>query len=250
MPKETFQLADNAAEIYEEQKVPAVFRPLALATLEAVRINDDDKVLDVACGTGVVAREVAAQLGPSGSITGVDLNESMIQVARSITADVPANFQWVVADATTLPFETGTFSLVICQQGIQFFPDEQAALNEFRRILSPRGRVALTIWDGASDFAAALSDALSRHVGDDVAKRSLAPFQYSGMETLPQRMSRCRVRRRDGSGYDSTARDQRSRDRHSERDPRQSRRARSRRERRDCHESRCTGRHTRSCQIW
>ena len=177
MAKDTFQLAGNAAAIYEEQKVPAVFRPLALATLDALEVRDRDIVLDVACGTGVVGREVLKNLGPDGSVAGVDLNAGMIDVARKLTTAEATKVVWHVADVTAMPFDGRTFSLAIRQQGLQFFPDEDAALREMHRVLRPAGRIAITVWAGASEFFKSLAAALSRHVSEEVGEKSLAPFQ-------------------------------------------------------------------------
>ncbi len=189
MAKDTFQLSGNAAGIYQEQKVPAIFRPLALASLDVLSIRDDDKVLDVACGTGVVGREVMKRLGSDGSVSGIDLNDGMIDVARELTQSDASRFEWQMADVTAMPFDAGTFSLAICQQGLQFFPDEDAALREIYRVLRPAGRIAITVWAGASEFFKSLAAALSRHVSEEVGEKSLAPFQYAGMTSLPNRLS-------------------------------------------------------------
>jgi SAM-dependent methyltransferase len=189
MAKDEFQLTGNAAAIYEEQKVPAIFRPLALATLDILEIRDDDKVLDVACGTGIAGREIMKKLGPDGFVTGVDLNRGMIDVARELTKTDPLRHEWHVADVTAMPFEADTFSFAICQQGLQFFPDENAALREISRVLRPEGRVAITVWAGPSEFFTSLARALSRHVSEEVGQKSLAPFQYAGTATLPIRLT-------------------------------------------------------------
>jgi SAM-dependent methyltransferase len=189
MARDSFQLAGNAAAIYEEQKVPAIFRPLAQATLEAVALRPDERVLDAACGTGIVGREALTRLSSAGRVTGFDLNAGMIDVARKLTGRDAERCRWHVADVTALPFDDGSFSLVICQQGLQFFPDEDAALRELHRVLEPHGRIAMTIWAGPSDFFATLAEALSRHVSEESGQQSLAPFVYAGIETLPARMS-------------------------------------------------------------
>lgn len=189
MARDTFQLTGNAAAVYEEQKVPAIFRPLAQATLEAVELRPDERVLDAACGTGIVGREALARLSSAGSVTGFDLNAGMIDVARRLTASDAERCRWHVADVSALPFEDESFSLVFCQQGLQFFPDEDAALCELLRVLEPDGRIAMTVWAGPSDFFTSLAGALSRHVSDAVGQQSLAPFAYAGLNALPARMS-------------------------------------------------------------
>lgn len=184
MTQETFQLSGGAAAIYEEQKVPAIFSPLAEATLDAVPLFDDDSVLDVACGTGIVARKVRERIGPSARIVGTDLNEGMIDAARNLTDENSRSCEWYTADVTKLPFEDGTFSVAFCQQGLQFFPDQELALQEIKRVLRPGGRIALTVWSEANDLFKALAEALHRHVNDEVAERSLAPFASPGADAL------------------------------------------------------------------
>ena len=141
MAQESFQLKGSAAAIYEEQKVKAIFGPLAIATLDAVTISDADTILDVACGTGIMARSVRERLGPSARISGADLNEGMIDTAHALTSDDPGGFDWRIADATNMPFEDASFSVVFCQQGIQFFPDDMAAVTEMRRVMMKDGRL-------------------------------------------------------------------------------------------------------------
>lgn len=186
MEKETYQLKGNAAAIYEEQKVKAIFGPLAAATLDAVSISSADTILDVACGTGIMARCVRERLGPSVRVSGADLNEGMIDTARALTSGDPGGFDWKVADATNMPFADASFSVVFCQQGIQFFPDEGAAVTEMRRVLMKDGRLYLSVWTGANDFFLAMAQALSNHVSPEIGQQSLAPFAYGGSERLPE----------------------------------------------------------------
>lgn len=189
MPRETYQLAGNAASLYEAQKVPAIFAPLAEATLDVLRPRSDEALLDVACGTGIFARLARRRLGPGPRVVGADLNEGMIAIARDLSDEDARSCDWHVADVTGLPFPDRTFSLVVCQQGIQFFPDEVAALREMRRVTVQGGRVALSVWAGASPFFTVLAAALSRHVSDEIGTRSLAPFAYDGSQRLPKVMS-------------------------------------------------------------
>jgi SAM-dependent methyltransferase len=187
--RDTFQISGSAAQIYEEQKVPAMFAPLARATLDAVRLSENDVVLDVACGTGILARTIRDRVGPKISIAGVDLNEGMIAAARSITDGASAPIRWEVADATDTPFEDAAFSVVFCQQGIQFFPDDQAAVREMHRLLKPGGRAVITVWAGISPFFRALANGIERHVDAKTAELSLAPFAYDGAHRLPAILS-------------------------------------------------------------
>lgn len=188
--RETYQLGGGAAAIYEEQKVPAIFAPLAEATLDVVPLFGDECILDVACGTGIVARKARARIGPSARIVGVDLNEAMIDAARNLTDANSRSCEWRTADVTKLPFEDRTFSVAFCQQGLQFFSDRELALREIERVLQPGGRIALTVWSEASALFEALAESLRRHVNDEVAERSLAPFNHNGGDVLDSVLSK------------------------------------------------------------
>jgi len=183
--RDTFQLQASASEVYEEQKVPAMFAPLARATLDAFCISAEDVVLDLACGTGILARTIREREGPSIRICGADLNEGMIETARRMTRELDPPIRWEVTDVASTPFADGEFTVVMCQQGIQYFPDDQAAVCEMRRVLRENGRLAITVWAGVSPFFRALAAAIERHVDPAAAELSLAPFSYNGAARLP-----------------------------------------------------------------
>jgi ubiquinone/menaquinone biosynthesis C-methylase UbiE len=191
MARDAFQLAHGAAATYEKQKVKAIFRPLAEATLAEIDFSEDDVALDVACGTGIVARVMRERASPKAAITGVDLNEGMIETARAVTSDAPDAFRWHVGDVTDMPFGDSSFTLAVCQQGLQFFPDGAAALSEIRRVLKPGGRIILTVWAEPSRFFIALAEAIGRHVSAQDATRSLAPFTYAGLAAVPALLRSC-----------------------------------------------------------
>jgi len=173
--QQQWHLAGTAPEIYAEHLVPAVFAPWAPVLLDAAAVGIGHTVLDVACGTGVVAAAAAERVGPSGAVTGVDINPGMIAVA-SRTQGV----RWAQADAARLPFPDGGFDRVLCQAGLQFVPDRLGALREMRRVLRPGGRVALLVWRALhhSPGFAALADALQAVVGPEAAAVMRAPFVF------------------------------------------------------------------------
>lgn len=185
MTKETFQLNASAASVYEEQKVKAMFAPLAKAILEIVKITQDDRILDIACGTGIVSRTIHENVAPHATISGIDVNESMLNMAKQITEDRKNSFSWHLGDVAVLPFKSGSFTAVFCQQGIQYFPDEGAALKEMRRVLENNGQLIMSVWGGASDFFIAMADSVSRHISSDLGAKYLAPFSYKNIEQLP-----------------------------------------------------------------
>ncbi len=120
-------------------------------------------------------------------MTGIDLNEEMIETARKVCGDGLA-IEFKVCDATATPFDDGGFTFVICQQGLQFFPDEEAALAEFRRITADGGRLIFTVWSRPSPLTVAMANSLGSHDRPDLAERSLAPFSWTGAETIVSRL--------------------------------------------------------------
>jgi SAM-dependent methyltransferase len=138
---ETFQISVAAAEIYESKFVPAFFAEWAPHLVDLADVGPDQTILDVACGTGIVARTVAGRLAGEGRIVGVDLNEAMLTVARRVSPDL----EWRQGDAGALPFPDASFDRVLCQMALMFFPDRLGALGEMRRVAAPRATVALLV---------------------------------------------------------------------------------------------------------
>jgi ubiquinone/menaquinone biosynthesis C-methylase UbiE len=171
---ERWQLEGDEPRRYEQFTVPRLFRPLAERFLEHLGFRTGERVLDVACGTGIVARLAAAAVGARGSVAGVDLNEGMLAVARE---QAPA-VDWRQGDVEALPVADGAFDLVACQQGLQFFGHRAAALAEMRRALAPGGRLALSVMRPIAHNAGwgALAAALARHVGPEAGAMMRAPF--------------------------------------------------------------------------
>ena len=138
---EDFQLSVEAAEQYEARFVPAIFAEWAPLLVDAAGLRQGQAVLDAACGTGIVARTAAGRVGATGRVTGIDLNEGMLTVARRIRPDL----DWRRADVAALPFEDGTFDAVLCQMALMFFPDRVGALREMARVTAAGGIVALVV---------------------------------------------------------------------------------------------------------
>jgi ubiquinone/menaquinone biosynthesis C-methylase UbiE len=149
---ETFQITPEQAEAYEEFFVPALFAQWAEPLVDLAGVGAGDRVLDVACGTGVAARAAADRIGSGGSVTGVDLNPAMLQVARRLRPDL----DWREGDAAALPFESGAFDVVLCQSALFFFPDVPAAVADMGRVLCPGGRLALQTYASAQEQPAFL----------------------------------------------------------------------------------------------
>jgi ubiquinone/menaquinone biosynthesis C-methylase UbiE len=184
-----WQVAGSAADVYERELVPAVFAQWAPLLIELARPDKGNRVLDLACGTGIVARTVAARVGPTGAVVGVDLNPGMLKVAAGVAPRQPqdeATVEWREASADKLPFQNALFNVVYCQLGLQFFADRAMALREVHRVLVAGGRVALMVWRGMHESPgfAALAEALERHVGQAAASIMRAPFGLSDADEL------------------------------------------------------------------
>ena len=175
-----WQITGNAAETYEHALVPAVFAPWAPLVVALADPQPGDRVLDIACGTGVVTRLAARQVGSTGIVVGLDLNPGMLAFAASITpsncSDAPIT--WREASATDMPLVEATYDIAYCQLGLQFFPDRSAALREMYRVLVSGGRLGVMVWQGIqyTPGFGALAEALERHISSEAASIMRAPF--------------------------------------------------------------------------
>jgi ubiquinone/menaquinone biosynthesis C-methylase UbiE len=182
-----WQVGASAPDVYERDLVPAVFGPWAPRVLALANPQPGERVVDVACGTGVVTRLAAERVGAGGQVVGVDLNPAMIAKARAIAAAWPAlPIEWREGNALALPLPDAAFDIVYCQLGLQFFPDRPAALREMVRVLVPRGRLGLMVWRSIqySPGFGALADALERRVSAEAAAIMRAPFGMHDAEAL------------------------------------------------------------------
>jgi ubiquinone/menaquinone biosynthesis C-methylase UbiE len=171
-----FQLQGNAAERYERWLVPFISGPWVPALLDLVELRPGERVLDVACGTGVVSRLAARRVAPSGTVMGLDLNEGMLSVAGRLPLPPGLTIEWRQGSALALPFPDHAFDVVVCQHGLMFFPDRLKALSEMRRVLTHGGRVAISVWTGPSPYFTAQREALARYVSAEAASTSAVAF--------------------------------------------------------------------------
>jgi ubiquinone/menaquinone biosynthesis C-methylase UbiE len=174
---EQWQLTLEAAERYERCPARYILGPWAPLLVDAARVALGQRVLDVACGTGVVTRAAAKRVGSLGRVVGVDLNPGIIAVARSLPASVGAPIEWLEQSALDLRLEDASFDAVLCQQGLQFFPNKAVALKEMRRVLDRDGRLALSVWNSTGLYNNAVGNALARLVSSEVADRFNASRQ-------------------------------------------------------------------------
>lgn len=186
MAETRYQLEGNAPQLYERETVHTLGRPLAELMLAHVALHAGDRVLDAACGTGIVTRVAVQRYGDLGHVVGVDLNAGMLEVARAHTPATRVPIEWRQSDVCALPFPHGRFEVVLCQQGLQFVPDPLVALREMRGVLVPGGRLAFTVFSEIPAYYAALADALARHVSADAATSCLSRYTLREATTLQQ----------------------------------------------------------------
>jgi SAM-dependent methyltransferase len=172
-PSDHGQVVTTAAEVYEEFFVPALFAQFTGPVLSAARVGPGQRVLDVACGTGVLARAAVDVVGPSGSVVGVDINPAMLAVAGRFPG-----VDWRHGAAEQLSVDSAAFDVVVSQFGLMFFADRVAALAEMVRVLTPVGRAAVAVWaalDAIPGYAA-MVEVLDQLFGREAADALRAPF--------------------------------------------------------------------------
>ncbi len=158
----------NPAANYERFFVPVIGAPLATDLIRFAGLRPGERVLDVACGTGVVARLASQQVGDTGAVTGLDVNPGMLAVARSATP--PGMFiDWHEASAEAMPLPDASFDVGLCQMGLQFMPNKSAALSEMRRVLVRDGRLILNVPGPTPQLIAIMEEALARHISAEAA---------------------------------------------------------------------------------
>lgn len=174
---------DLAAAVYEArwqaQLAPAHEALMALASPEP-----QERVLDVACGTGLVTRLAAEQVGPTGSVTGIDVAPDMIDVAKATEGPAGAHIEWHVADAASLPLPDASYDVVLCQMGLMFMEDRTAALAEMRRVLAPGGRIALNTPGKIQPVFEVMEEAIVGHISPELGGFVRAVFSIHDPDTL------------------------------------------------------------------
>jgi len=176
------QVTGSAAEIYEEFFVPALFQDWTDRVANCAYVQAGQRVLDVACGTGVLARSIHQRVGHSGQVVGVDINEGMLTVARGKSAEI----EWKQHPAEALPFATGSFNAVVSQFGLMFFDNRALAIEEMIRVLRPDGKLAIAVWDTLENTPGymAMVDLLQRLFGDEAANGLRTPYNLGHIDKL------------------------------------------------------------------
>lgn len=174
MTEPTLQAQIDSANAYEALFVPALFGQWAPKVADAAQVQPGQRVLDVACGTGILAREIAPRIGSAGRVVGVDPNPGMVAVAKRLAPAI----EWREGVAESLPFPDQSFDAVVSQFSLMFFTDRRQALREMLRVLTPGGRLAVAVWDSLDNIPAYASEValLERTAGRRGADALRAPF--------------------------------------------------------------------------
>lgn len=175
---------DTAAQNYQRDFVPVLATPVAAGLLRLAALQPGERVLDVACGTGVVARLAAECVGPRGSVTAVDVAPDMIDVAKSLPAPAGCHIEWHRADAAALPLGDASYDAVLCQMGLMFMDDTRTALAEMRRVVAPGGRVVVTTPGAIQPPFAAMEKAIVDHLGAQLGGFVGAVFSMDDPDAL------------------------------------------------------------------
>ena len=179
---ETWQISGEKPELYEKYFVPAIFAEWAPRLANAAALALGNSVLDIACGTGILARECKTRVGEAGSVAGLDLNGGMLAVAALAAPTI----EWHQGDATELPFGDGSFDAAVSQFGLMFFPERAGAIGEMWRVLAPGGRLVVAVWDAleATSVYAILARLLDKHAGTAAGDVMRAPFSLGNKTVL------------------------------------------------------------------
>jgi SAM-dependent methyltransferase len=183
--------SDAMSAVYERHLVPLIFTPYASALAQRVALTNATRVLEIACGTGVLTRSLASGLPASVSITATDLNQAMLDQAAYVGTARPV--EWRQADALRLPFEDGSFDAVVCQFGVMFFPDKPRAFAEARRVLGEDGLFMFSVWDRIeeNEFADVVTTAVASQFPDDPpAFLARTPHGYFDRSAIESDLSR------------------------------------------------------------
>ena len=177
----------SAAENYERFFVPSIGAPLSGDLVGIAGLQPGQRVLDVACGTGIVTRLAAERVGAAGAVAGLDVNPGMLAVAR---AQIPpeTSIDWYQASAESMPLPDEAFEVVLCQMGLQFVPNKLAALREMRRVLATGGRALVTVPGPKPPLFAIMTDALARHLSPEVASFGDLVFSLHDIDELTDLM--------------------------------------------------------------
>ena len=174
----------TGAENYQRFFVPSIATPVSAHLLERADIQPAERVVDVACGTGVIARLAAPLVGPAGSVTGIDFAADMLDVARATPAPVGPEIEWREGDATAIPLADESYDVALCQMGLMFMADRNAAVSEMHRILTPGGRVVVNTPGAIQPAFQIMEQAIVEHISPELGGFVGAVFSMHDPETV------------------------------------------------------------------
>lgn len=183
-----WQLAKQAAERYQSILVPTILGPFAEALVDFANLQPGEIVVDVGCGTGAATRPAAVAVGSSGQVTGIDLNQGMLEVAQSLPEMEGVPVTWRQASATDLPLDDQSIHAVLCAQTLQFLPEKEQALTEIARSLKPGGRAAFSLWTAMADspYFYALVTAINDYIDASTANGLKSAFSLTDSTIIGQ----------------------------------------------------------------
>lgn len=180
-------LEASGHDAYERYIVPAWMGGWAEDLVAAADLAPGQRVLDIACGTGIVARKAASLVGPAGTVTGFDADRNMLRyAARYAAGEGVGDIDWQAGDVARLPFSDRAYDAIFCQQGLQFFPDRPGAVAEMHRVLATDGRVAVSAWRAMERIPlfVILAEILGNYLALDATAIFHASCSLSDRETL------------------------------------------------------------------
>jgi ubiquinone/menaquinone biosynthesis C-methylase UbiE len=180
--KSGWQLSGDGPDAYEKYIVPAYTGAWAKEIVNRACLSEGEKILDVACGTGLVARIASEKQSSTDLIYGLDVNEVMVKKAQ----EIEENIKWHHSDVTDMPFPNNHFDVIFCQQGLQYFPDPALALKEMNRVLAGNGRILLSVWRPIeySPFYASLYKVLEKYISIKAASTLSGAFNFGDLRKL------------------------------------------------------------------
>lgn len=187
MAEMNLSFSGSIPQLYDRYLGPVLFAPYAADLVRRVATHAaPGPVLEMACGTGIVTQQLRTHLAPEVELVASDLSQAMLDYARTKLAMLQ-HVEWRQADIAALPFSDAAFAAVVCQFGLMFVPDKQAAFREARRVLRPGGLFAFNVWDGiaANPFARIAHEALATVFPAD-PPQFLIPFTFNDQDVLRQ----------------------------------------------------------------
>ena len=173
----------DAGRGYEALYVKALFQTWTKHVIDGASVSAGDHVLDIACGTGVLTRNVLQTVGASGRVVGADVAPGMLAAAKEIEPVI----EWVEAPAEALPFKDASFERIVSQFGMMFFTDRQKSAHEMFRVLKPDGTLAIAVWNSVAEnpaykeVIAILDDEISKDAGNALR----LPFSLGDCAEIP-----------------------------------------------------------------